>query len=146
MLGRLKVTLFAALVLRAMVRERTGSGVERVVPRHRCVVDRLGPEPDSQALERAERYPEREGYIAASLPDRRGDPYTITEAASEDLGYQPATSADALVEEEAWGLTRARVPLGRPRALSRGAGSRRIPRVARQERSAILFSGDSAAI
>ena len=72
MLGSLKVKVFAGLVLRAMAREQTESGSERIVPRHRSVAGRLGFEPDSPALEAAERYLEREGYIVAPDPGAGG--------------------------------------------------------------------------
>lgn len=73
MFGSLKVKVFAGPVLRAMAREQTGSGSERIVPRHKGVAGRLGLEPDSPALEAAD-------------PDAGGDSYRITEAGWEDLG------------------------------------------------------------
>ncbi len=85
-----KLKVFAALVLRAMAREQTGKGTERVSPRDRGVASRLGLEPDSPALAAAERHLGREGHIRPASPGHEDGPFVITEAGWEDLGYRPS--------------------------------------------------------
>ena len=87
-ISNLKLKIFAALVLRAMAREQTEKGIERVSPRDRGVASRLGMEPDSSELAAAERYLVLEDYIRPSSPDHKDGPFIITELGWNDLGYQ----------------------------------------------------------
>lgn len=79
--------MFAALVLRAMARELTEKGIERVSPRHRGVASRLGEQPDSPELAAAERYLVLEDYIRPSSPNHKDSPFVFTEFGWNDLGY-----------------------------------------------------------
>lgn len=88
MVRNLKLKMLAALLLRAMARERAEKGTERVSPRGRGVASRLGLEPGSPALAAAERYLVLEGYIRPSSPDHKDGSFTITEVGWEELGYQ----------------------------------------------------------
>jgi hypothetical protein len=86
-MGRLKLKIFAALHLRAMVQEQAETGTARVSPRHPNVARRLGLDPDSPELGIAESYLVHEDYIRPST-DSKGDSFTITEMGWEDLGYK----------------------------------------------------------
>jgi hypothetical protein len=88
MVRSIKLKMFAALFLRAMVQEQAESGTEQVFPRHPNVARRLGLEPDSPELRIAERYLVREDYIRPSAADHKGHSFTVTKTGWEDLGYQ----------------------------------------------------------
>ena len=90
MVRNLKLKMFSALVLRAMVQEQDEKGTERVSPRDQGVARRLGLQPDSPALAAAERYLVLEGYIRPSSSERKYGPFIITEFGWKDLGYQPS--------------------------------------------------------
>lgn len=81
-----KLKVFAALLLRAMVKEQAETGAENVFPRNPNVARRLGLEPDSPELGIAEHYLVREDYIRPSGFDH--DAFTVTESGWEDLGYR----------------------------------------------------------
>jgi hypothetical protein len=84
----LKLKLFAALLLRAMVQEQAEGASEGISPRHPNVARRLGLEPDSPELAIGERYLEDQGYIRPLAPSDEGGLFVITEVGWEDLGYQ----------------------------------------------------------
>ena len=88
MVRSIKLKMFAALLLRAMVREQAKNGTRWVSPKDPNVARRLGLEPGSPELEIAKRYLVSEDYIRPSTPGSDGDSFTITETGWEDLGYQ----------------------------------------------------------
>ncbi len=88
MARNLKLKMFAALLLRAMARDQTEKGTERVVPRYPNVARRLGLEPDRPELATVERYLDNEGYIRSSGSDHESASFTVAGVGWEELGYQ----------------------------------------------------------